>query len=240
MVELCGARSDFSHAVFTGVRAEDAVFAVPAARLGLGYHAAGLEKLVSVVGQAAAREIFFTARRFDAREDGLAGVMILYLLAAVAAAKIAEIFGADPESHFVRLTAGSSAQIVGIAACLFVAARAFPGGVRTFLLGTGETRPAFIAVLTLAALVIVIGVCPLVLRASIAIIESFIPGYEFAPHPTITALHESDSIDIEHSGRIRVVSHLRRVACNAENVPQTDRMSAEDVRLHAEDVPISA
>jgi len=48
--------------------ADDAVFAIPAARLGLGYTAAGLETLVNVVGFAAAREIFFTARRFDATQ----------------------------------------------------------------------------------------------------------------------------------------------------------------------------
>lgn len=48
--------------------AEDGVFAIPAAKLGLGYHAGGLETLVSVVGQSAAREIFFTARRFNAKE----------------------------------------------------------------------------------------------------------------------------------------------------------------------------
>ncbi|MFT5443774.1 MAG: enoyl-CoA hydratase [Myxococcota bacterium] len=48
--------------------AEDGVFAIPAAKLGLGYHAGGLAALVAVVGQAAAREIFFTARRLDAFE----------------------------------------------------------------------------------------------------------------------------------------------------------------------------
>lgn len=48
--------------------ANDAVFAIPAARLGLGYHAAGLEMLVNIVGYAAAKEIFFTARRFTAPE----------------------------------------------------------------------------------------------------------------------------------------------------------------------------
>ncbi|MBW2724167.1 MAG: enoyl-CoA hydratase/isomerase family protein [Deltaproteobacteria bacterium] len=48
--------------------AEDGVFAIPAAKLGLGYHVGGLEALVSVVGQAAAREIFFTARRLRADE----------------------------------------------------------------------------------------------------------------------------------------------------------------------------
>jgi len=48
--------------------AEDAVFAIPAARLGLGYGASGLETLVGVVGLPAAKEIFFTARRFSAEE----------------------------------------------------------------------------------------------------------------------------------------------------------------------------
>jgi len=46
--------------------AEDAVFAIPAARLGLGYGAAGIDNLMRVVGPSAAKEIFFTARRFDA------------------------------------------------------------------------------------------------------------------------------------------------------------------------------
>lgn len=48
--------------------ADDAVFAIPAGRLGLGYQAGGLEKLVAVVGLPAAKEIFFTARRFSASE----------------------------------------------------------------------------------------------------------------------------------------------------------------------------
>jgi len=48
--------------------ADDAVFAIPAARLGLGYSAAGLEALVNVVGIPAAKELFFTARRFRAEE----------------------------------------------------------------------------------------------------------------------------------------------------------------------------
>ncbi len=48
--------------------ADDGVFAIPAARLGLGYGAPGLEALVNVVGFPAAKEIFFTARRFSAAE----------------------------------------------------------------------------------------------------------------------------------------------------------------------------
>ncbi len=47
---------------------EEAQFAIPAARLGLGYDASGLRTLTRVVGEPAAKEIFFTARRFDADE----------------------------------------------------------------------------------------------------------------------------------------------------------------------------
>jgi enoyl-CoA hydratase len=48
--------------------ADDAVFAIPAARLGLGYHAAGIEALTALVGPSTAREIFFTAGRYPADE----------------------------------------------------------------------------------------------------------------------------------------------------------------------------
>jgi enoyl-CoA hydratase len=48
--------------------AEDAVFAIPAARLGLGYSAEGLAVLERIVGLANAKELFLTARRFDAQE----------------------------------------------------------------------------------------------------------------------------------------------------------------------------
>ncbi len=48
--------------------ADDAVFAIPAARLGLGYAMAGIEALARVVGLSYAKEIFFTARRFNAHE----------------------------------------------------------------------------------------------------------------------------------------------------------------------------
>ena len=46
--------------------ADDGVFAIPAARLGLGYSASLQESLVATVGLPAAKEIFFTARRFSA------------------------------------------------------------------------------------------------------------------------------------------------------------------------------
>ena len=48
--------------------ADDARFGIPAARLGLGYAAAGVERLVRLVGPSAAKELFFTARRFSAQD----------------------------------------------------------------------------------------------------------------------------------------------------------------------------
>jgi len=50
-------------------------FAVPAAKLGLGYGYPGLKRLVDVVGPSFAKEIFFTARRFDAEEARIMGLV---------------------------------------------------------------------------------------------------------------------------------------------------------------------
>jgi enoyl-CoA hydratase len=54
---------------------EGARFAIPAARLGLGYEYPGIERLVGVVGPAVAKEILFTARHFDADEARAAGLV---------------------------------------------------------------------------------------------------------------------------------------------------------------------
>jgi len=48
--------------------ADDSVFAVPAARLGLGYPLSAAQHLVRLLGPAHAKELFFTARRFQALE----------------------------------------------------------------------------------------------------------------------------------------------------------------------------
>lgn len=48
--------------------ADDARIALPAARLGLGYHLSGVERLVDLVGASVAAELFFTARQYDASE----------------------------------------------------------------------------------------------------------------------------------------------------------------------------
>ena len=50
------------------IASENSRFAVPAAKLGLGYRAAGIKTLMNVVGPAYAKEIFYTGRLFDAAE----------------------------------------------------------------------------------------------------------------------------------------------------------------------------
>jgi enoyl-CoA hydratase/carnithine racemase len=50
------------------IAADDARFGIPAARMGLGYRAGSMKKLVDVVGAPFAREIMITARQFSAAE----------------------------------------------------------------------------------------------------------------------------------------------------------------------------
>ncbi len=50
------------------IATDNSRFAVPAAKLGVGYGYMGLKRLVDIVGPAFAKEIFYTARQFDAHE----------------------------------------------------------------------------------------------------------------------------------------------------------------------------
>ena len=50
------------------IAAADAVFRMPAARLGLGYNFTGIKRFVQLLGAANTSDIFFTARKFDAAD----------------------------------------------------------------------------------------------------------------------------------------------------------------------------
>jgi enoyl-CoA hydratase len=50
------------------IASDNARFAVPAAKLGLGYRASGIQALMNVVGPSFAKEIFYTGRLFSAQE----------------------------------------------------------------------------------------------------------------------------------------------------------------------------
>jgi len=53
------------------IASDDSRFGVPAARLGLGYHWSGMDKLMKLVGPSYTKEIFFTARTDFSAEDAL-------------------------------------------------------------------------------------------------------------------------------------------------------------------------
>jgi enoyl-CoA hydratase/carnithine racemase len=50
------------------IAADDGQFGIPAARLGLGYGFAGIQKLITLIGPAMTNEVMMTARRFSADE----------------------------------------------------------------------------------------------------------------------------------------------------------------------------
>jgi enoyl-CoA hydratase len=53
------------------IAADDARFGIPAARLGLGYHYKGMEKLMKLIGPSYTKELFFTARTDFSAPDAL-------------------------------------------------------------------------------------------------------------------------------------------------------------------------
>jgi len=57
------------------IASTDSVFAIPAARLGLGYRYSAMKNLVDLIGPGAAKDLFFTARRIDAAEAKSLGLV---------------------------------------------------------------------------------------------------------------------------------------------------------------------
>lgn len=72
------------------IAADDAFFAVPAAKLGLGYDPRGIARFIRVFGSGAARQVLYTADRLPAaRAYALGGVHALAPKAEVEAAAVA-------------------------------------------------------------------------------------------------------------------------------------------------------
>ncbi|MBI2744624.1 MAG: enoyl-CoA hydratase/isomerase family protein [Burkholderiales bacterium] len=57
------------------IASSDAVFSIPAARLGLGYRYSAMKNLVDLVGPGVAKDLFFTARRISAQEAKEVGLI---------------------------------------------------------------------------------------------------------------------------------------------------------------------
>jgi len=58
----------FAAACDMRICSDDSVFRMPAARLGLGYGAAGIRRFMNVIGAANTTDIFISARKFDAQD----------------------------------------------------------------------------------------------------------------------------------------------------------------------------
>ncbi len=57
------------------IASSDAVFSIPATRLGLGYRFSAMKNLVDLVGPGVAQDLFYTARRIDAAEAKAVGLV---------------------------------------------------------------------------------------------------------------------------------------------------------------------
>ena len=90
---------------------DDSRFAVPAAKLGLGYSYHGLKKLVDVVGISFAKEIFYTARQFDAEEARAMGLVNRVVKAAELEAYVKQY--ADTIGENAPMTIATTKFIIG-------------------------------------------------------------------------------------------------------------------------------
>lgn len=91
--------------------ADDAVFAIPPARLGLGYAVENVQSLIEVVGPANAREILLTARRFRAPEARALGLLHHVFPKAELDERVAA--RADAIAELAPLTLRSAKQVIG-------------------------------------------------------------------------------------------------------------------------------
>jgi enoyl-CoA hydratase/carnithine racemase len=90
------------------IAADDSVFSVPAARLGLGYRYSAMKNLVDLIGPGAAKDLFFTARRIDAAEAKALGLVTRTCEVAVLDKLLAEYTGALAENAPLTVQAGKA------------------------------------------------------------------------------------------------------------------------------------
>jgi enoyl-CoA hydratase/carnithine racemase len=90
------------------IASDDAVFSIPAARLGLGYRYSAMKNLVDLIGPGAAKDLFFTARRIDAVEAKALGLVTRVSAQADLDKLLAEYTGAMAENAPLTVAAGKA------------------------------------------------------------------------------------------------------------------------------------
>ncbi len=88
--------------------ASDAVFSIPAARMGLGYRYSALKNLADLVGVGVAKDLFFTARRIDAVEALRVGLVTRSCEPAQLPALLAEYAGSIGDNAPLTVQAGKA------------------------------------------------------------------------------------------------------------------------------------
>lgn len=88
--------------------ASDAVFGVPAARLGLGYRYSAMKNLVGLVGPGAAKDLLFTARRIGAEEAKALGLVSRVAAPESLPALLAEYAGSISENAPLTIAAAKA------------------------------------------------------------------------------------------------------------------------------------
>jgi enoyl-CoA hydratase/carnithine racemase len=88
----------FAAACDLRICSEDAVFRMPAARLGLGYSPTGVRRFVNVIGAANTVDIFVSARKFDAADALRMGFVSRVVPAAQLEKTVAEYCGMVAEN----------------------------------------------------------------------------------------------------------------------------------------------
>ena len=124
------------------------------------------------------------------REDSLFLAMFVYLTTYLVALGLFELVAdAEEAPSAAGRTAGSAAQVAGMAICLWIAAKTFDGGARRFYFGEGGGVGGKV-VLTLLLTIVALGLCPLVLQTTIWVVQHFDPAHEFNTHSVIEALRD--------------------------------------------------
>ena len=90
------------------IASTDSVFAIPAARLGLGYRYSAMKDLVDLIGPGAAKDLFFTARRIDAAEAKSLGLVSRICAREGLDALLGEYTGALAENAPLTVAAGKA------------------------------------------------------------------------------------------------------------------------------------
>ncbi len=93
------------------IATKQSAFAIPAAKLGLGYRQGGIRTLMNLVGPGFAREIFFTARQFTADEALVMGLINRMVEEAEIDASVRKICGMIAANAPLTIRAAKQAMI---------------------------------------------------------------------------------------------------------------------------------